>query len=172
MASTLAQIGWRHMLTTVLILVLALVLVVGGVLLFLVEDWSRDLTQNTAETSDTAEDPLQRPMLLHRSVQESDELVEHAVHTLVRWELTGRETDGDAVVIHLVRTTALWHFKDDITVRVEPVDEGSRVTAKSQSRVGRGDLGQNPRNLRELFEALRTMQRISMPHNMPHSATP
>jgi len=160
------------MLTTVLILVLAFVLVVGGVLLVLVEDWSRDLTQNSAETSDTAEDTLERPLLLHRSVPDSAELVEHAVHTLVRWEITGREPDGDAVVLHLVRTTPLWRFKDDITVRVETVAEGTRISAKSQSRVGKGDLGQNPRNLRELFEALRTMQRISMPHEMPHSATP
>ena len=164
MARTFSQIGWRRMLTTVLILVLAFVLVVGGILLFLIEDWSRDLTRNTAETSETAENPLERPMLLHRSVQDSVELVEHAVHTLVRWEMTGREQEGDAVILHLVRTTPLWRFKDDITVRVEPVAEGTRVTARSQSRVGKGDLGQNPRNLRELFESLRTMQRMSVPH--------
>lgn len=165
MASTFSQIGWRRMLTTLLIVVLGALLVIAGVLFMLVEDWSRDLTTNIAETSDSAEDPLQRPMLIHRSMQDSAELVEHAVHTLPRWEQTDRDQDGDTVVLHLVRTTPLWRFKDDITVRIEPTAEGSRVSAVSKSRVGKGDLGQNPRNLRELFEALRTMERMSMPHS-------
>jgi uncharacterized protein (DUF1499 family) len=155
----------RGMLTTFLLLLLAVLLVVAGVLMVLVEDWSRDLTRNSAETSDTAEDPLLRPMLIHRSVAETAELVEHAVHTLERWEMTSREQQGEVHVMRLVRTTPLLRFKDDITVRIERVAEGARVSALSKSRVGKGDLGQNPRNLRELFEALRTMQRISVPDN-------
>ncbi|MBX3413480.1 MAG: DUF1499 domain-containing protein [Pirellulales bacterium] len=153
------------MLTPIIFVVGAILLLFMGTLFILVEDWSRDLTTNTAETSETSDDPLLRPMLLHRPVAESADLVEHAVHTLVRWEIAGRDQEGNTVVVRLVRTTALWRFKDDITVRLEPVAEGTRVSARSQSRVGKGDLGQNPRNLRELFEALRTMQRISVPQN-------
>jgi len=165
MARTAFFLGWRGMLTTFLILLLAVMLVVTGVLMILVEDWSRDLTHNSAETSDTAEDPNQRPLLIQRSVGESIELVEHAAHTLERWEVTGREQEGDVQILRLVRTTPLLRFKDDITVRVEPTAEGARVSAKSKSRVGKGDFGQNPRNLRELFEAIHTMERISVPNS-------
>jgi uncharacterized protein (DUF1499 family) len=50
----------------------------------------------------------------------------------------------------------LFRFKDDITVRV--INRGSErvLAAKSRSRVGKGDLGQNPRNLKQLLEAVRT----------------
>ena len=39
-------------------------------------------------------------------------------------------------------------------VRIVPNGDGCRLHARSQSRVGRGDFGQNRRNLRELFAAL------------------
>jgi uncharacterized protein (DUF1499 family) len=57
--------------------------------------------------------------------------------------------------LHFVRTTPLMRYKDDIRVRIVPAASGSRVSAESRSRIGRGDLGQNPRNLRELLAAVR-----------------
>jgi uncharacterized protein (DUF1499 family) len=46
-------------------------------------------------------------------------------------------------------------YKDDIRLSIKPADSGSLLSAESRSRVGRGDLGQNPRNLRELLGAIR-----------------
>jgi uncharacterized protein (DUF1499 family) len=43
---------------------------------------------------------------------------------------------------------------DDVHVRLIADGVNTRVEAKSQSRVGVGDLGQNPRNLRQLTNAL------------------
>jgi uncharacterized protein (DUF1499 family) len=57
--------------------------------------------------------------------------------------------------VHAVVTTALWRFKDDVRIRIDArPDGGSRVYARSQSRVGRGDLGANARHLRELVTTL------------------
>jgi uncharacterized protein (DUF1499 family) len=46
-------------------------------------------------------------------------------------------------------------YRDDIRVQIEPAAEGTRLSAESRSRVGKGDLGQNPRNLRELLDKVR-----------------
>jgi uncharacterized protein (DUF1499 family) len=50
----------------------------------------------------------------------------------------------------LTRTTPVMRFTDDIDVVLRAEGNSTRVQAESQSRVGKGDLGQNPRNLKEL----------------------
>jgi uncharacterized protein (DUF1499 family) len=122
-----------------------------------VDDFGRDFTTNWAETSWAASDTLLRPVSVARTVGEAAEMVKDAARSLTRWEFLTEETSGAAVVIRYVRTSALFRFKDDITVRVE--DDGSRrlVTVQSQSRIGRGDLGQNPRNIKELLAAVRRL---------------
>lgn len=57
-------------------------------------------------------------------------------------------------------TTPVFGFVDDLTVRLEPFegepsDGDWRVVARSRSRVGRGDLGKNARNLRTFYSNLR-----------------
>ena len=56
--------------------------------------------------------------------------------------------------MNLIRVTPIMRFTDDITVILRNEKEGTRVKATSQSRVGKGDLGQNPRNLKELVNFL------------------
>jgi uncharacterized protein (DUF1499 family) len=41
-----------------------------------------------------------------------------------------------------------------VEARVEAAGDGSRAELSSASRLGKSDLGQNPRNLQELLEAL------------------
>ena len=53
-----------------------------------------------------------------------------------------------------MHTTRLLGFEDDVTVTVEAHGAGSLVNMRSRSRVGRGDFGQNARNIRELQSAL------------------
>jgi uncharacterized protein (DUF1499 family) len=133
-------------------------LIIGAplvILLVLVDDWSRDLTTNVAQTSPHAADPLLRPLELRQTVAEVEALVAAATRHLPHWEYRGRMERDGAVEIHLVRTTRLFRFKDDVTVRVRDLGEVREVSAVSASRLGRGDLGQNPRNLKELLSALR-----------------
>ena len=51
-------------------------------------------------------------------------------------------------------TSPLFHFVDDIVVRVRPAGSGSVVDVRSKSRVGRGDMGANAARIRKLREGL------------------
>ncbi len=73
-----------------------------------------------------------------------------AVQRLPRW--TVESVDGTD--LRAVRTTRLLRFEDDLAVRVTAHEGGARAEFSSASRVGTSDLGQNPRNLRGLLEAL------------------
>jgi uncharacterized protein (DUF1499 family) len=53
-----------------------------------------------------------------------------------------------------VRKTRLFRFADDVTAQVRPHPDGARLELTSASRLGRGDLGQNTRNLEELLRAV------------------
>ena len=73
-----------------------------------------------------------------------------AIAALRGWRVVGR---GDGV-IQATRTTRLFRFVDDISILLEPAAGGTAISARSGSRIGRGDLGQNRRNLAELWRAL------------------
>lgn len=124
----------------------------------LIDDWKRDFTTNHAATSPSADDPKLRPVELDLPPTTVAELVTSWVAKHSRWKLESTETDLDGGVrMHLIRSTLIWRFKDDIHVSITPdaSSKGSTVTAESRSRIGKGDLGQNPRNLRELLGGLR-----------------
>ena len=76
--------------------------------------------------------------------------VRRAVEGLPRWSLEASKGDE----VRAVRKTRLFRFKDDVTARMYPDPAGARLELTSASRLGRGDLGQNPRNLEELLRAL------------------
>jgi uncharacterized protein (DUF1499 family) len=78
------------------------------------------------------------------------EALRRAINKLPRW--TSESTDERG--LRATRASRLIRFKDDVTVRIESHENGSRVEFESASRVGKSDLGQNPRNLKELIAAL------------------
>lgn len=51
-------------------------------------------------------------------------------------------------------TSLLFGFKDDLVVRVTGTAEGTRIDARSQSRVGRSDLGVNAKRVRTFLREL------------------
>jgi uncharacterized protein (DUF1499 family) len=77
--------------------------------------------------------------------------VRRTVEKVPRWSV-GSAADHE---IKAVLRTRLLRFRDDVSVRVTDHEGGTRAEFRSASRVGKGDLGQNPRNLRELIEALK-----------------
>jgi uncharacterized protein (DUF1499 family) len=140
----------------VLGLALAGLLLVALVLITQVEDWSRDLTTNVAATSDDARDERLRTVVSPQAPPELATQVVERARSLRGWELAEESADETAIALHFVRTTGLMKFRDDIRVHIQPAaDGGSRLSAESRSRVGKGDLGQNPRNLRELLDKVR-----------------
>jgi uncharacterized protein (DUF1499 family) len=149
----------KQMLTSLAIglgLIAAFLLAVAAVLLANVENWRRDLTTNVATTDENSPDERLRPLKSSVPPEALADRVAAAVRPLPNWKLTARTTNADRVEIHFVRTTSLWRFKDDIHARIEPTPSGgSLLTATSRSRIGKADLGQNPRNLRQLLAAVR-----------------
>ena len=67
-----------------------------------------------------------------------------------------------------VRKTRLFRFEDDVAARVYPDPNGARLELTSASRLGKGDLGQTPRNLEELLrERIEEMARRTIPATSP-----
>ena len=127
-----------------------------------VDDWSRDLSQNRAETSPDAESNFLRPIESAKTIDEIESAVKEFVSEFPHWEMVGREhpvsqtsETAEEFEIKLTRTSKLFKFVDDVTLRITKSGENYRIDAVSQSRVGKGDLGQNPRNIKKLFAALK-----------------
>jgi uncharacterized protein (DUF1499 family) len=105
---------------------------------------------NWHDTDEPGADP--GPLDLPLPPAEALARVEAAVRSLTRWRV--ESTDAAAGTVTATRRTRIFRFTDDVTVRLEPTPAGTRVHVRSQSRVGKSDLGQNRRNVRELFAAL------------------
>ncbi len=108
---------------------------------------------NDVETGKTAEYPDVRP---HYYSADPKRVYAEAVETtgdVERMEIV--ETDEGAMVITATRTTKLLGFVDDMTITISPVTEFvTEVNVRSASRVGKGDFGQNARNIRAYLAAL------------------
>ena len=111
---------------------------------------ARGSGRNFAATSPAAADPRLRPRVLPLAPEPAGEDVARAIAGIRGWRVIGRR-EG---VIQATRTTRLFRFVDDVSILLEPAVGGTAVSARSASRVGRGDLGQNRRNLAELWRAL------------------
>jgi uncharacterized protein (DUF1499 family) len=69
------------------------------------------------------------------------------------WKLTLE--DPATGVFEAVAVTRVFHFVDDIVVRVRAAGEGSVVDVRSKSRDGKGDLGANADRIRAFRDAIR-----------------
>ncbi|TWT96976.1 hypothetical protein Pla108_27530 [Botrimarina colliarenosi] len=150
-------------LTIAVILVLTPFVLVA----MLIDDWSRDLNTNTAATAPAAKDKRLRPVEATTTLQAADTTIDRFLDAHANWRRADEKplpddspirkiADGQFTVRHLVRSTSLWKFKDDVWVVIEDRGDGVlRLHGDSRSRLGKGDLGQNPRNLGELFGFLR-----------------
>ncbi len=145
----------RRVVRRLIVLGLVLIALLVVWLFVVIDDWGRDFRENEAQTSIAAADVALRPIATTRSLSEVASALRQTLALLPNWSWASDSTAGGVLTVRLVRTTKLLRFKDDVTVRV--VDEGSErvIHAVSRSRVGKADLGQNPRNLRELFTKLR-----------------
>lgn len=144
-----------------IIVAVAMVVMLAAWIVSYVDDWSRDWNTNVAETTVEANDTNLRPINSTLSPQKLADATLAAVSTLRRWsvveksELEPNTEMQPGIRLKLLHSTLLMHFKDDVTVTILGTDGGSVLNARSQSRIGKGDLGQNPRNLRQLHAAVR-----------------
>lgn len=61
------------------------------------------------------------------------------------WQIV--DSSPDQGRIEATDTTLWFGFKDDVVVRVTPMEQGSRIDVRSMSRVGRSDIGTNARRI-------------------------
>jgi hypothetical protein len=120
-----------------------------------IDDWGRDFTANHAEISDLSLDETLQPVTSQRSSEELVLAIKWAGRRIRSWEYIGDAEDDNATMIIFVRTNRILRFKDDITIRVEDRGRERVITGESRSRLGFGDLGRNPRNLRRILNELR-----------------
>ncbi len=109
------------------------------------------LTTHVAEVRDDAIFPELRPRHYAIEAQPLFEAVNRAAQGL-GWEITG--VDAERMVMHAVVATPVWRFKDDVTIWLRSLPQGgSAVYARSESRIGKGDLGANSRHILDLIQA-------------------
>ena len=111
------------------------------------------LTKNWAFISTTAKDPGLRALELPCSPRDAVPRATSVLAGLPRWMIV--TVNGPEGKLHAVHRTWFWRFDDDVHLQFEPLGEGRcLMTGESRSRVGKGDLGQNARNLKEARAAI------------------
>lgn len=79
--------------------------------------------------------------------------VHQAALKMPDWTVTN--VDAAAGTMEAIATTRLFHFQDDIVIRVRPDgDAASRVDMRSKSRDGKGDMGTNAARIRAFVALL------------------
>jgi uncharacterized protein (DUF1499 family) len=131
---------------------LKLLLLIGVVaLVWAFATWPRI---NDVETGKTPEYPDLQPKMYAANEAKVARAAEEAVRHLPRWTLVGSGSGPGGHSIQAVSTTRLWRFNDDITIRVHQEGPWTRVSVRSKSRIGKGDFGQNARNIRAFLAEL------------------
>ena len=69
----------------------------------------------------------------------------------LEWEIYNE--DRDAGIIEAVDTTSFMAFKDDVVIRIRPLQGGSLLDLRSVSRVGKGDIGANAKRINAFIAA-------------------
>jgi uncharacterized protein (DUF1499 family) len=129
---------------------LAPLLAAAGVV-FAYTTWPR---LNDVETGKTPEYPYLQPREYGASPEAVTRSVKRVLGQLRGWQLVGEGKGPVGVQIQAVRSTRVFRFKDDVTIRIRSEGGRTRVYVRSKSRLGNADFGQNARNIRELLAAL------------------
>ncbi len=131
------------------------VLIGGGLAALGYWGWGRrhGLFVNDITTGECAAYPALRSRVYYADVAQAMAAGEKAIQDLKRWSLVRRDGENDALEAEV--RTPIGPFTDDVTVYFFSLGGGqTRVTIRSRSRVGRGDLGQNAVHIRELQRAM------------------
>ena len=104
---------------------------------------------NYAATADRSVDERVRPRTRPGGPATVRQALERGIARLPRWKIQA----ADDSVLWATRTTRVFRWVDDIFILLTPFGDSTRIEARSASRVGKGDLGQNRRNLAELWRS-------------------
>lgn len=70
------------------------------------------------------------------------------------WETIAADINEQNARIEATDTTFWFGFTDDIVVRLQSTEEGTRVDVRSKSRVGKSDVGKNAERIRAFLHTL------------------
>jgi len=128
-----------------------LVVAVAGGALWAATAWPR---LSDVETGRSPEYPDLQDRTYDASVDTVSKTVQEALAGLPRWTVVGSGKGPEGAFVSAVHETLVFRFKDDVTVRIRRSGGRTTLSARSRSRVGSWDFGQNARNLRELLAAV------------------
>ena len=117
---------------------------------------------NVVETGTTPEYPDIQPRSYREEVSQVFDAALHAVDRMPRWSLVVYQPESGEIKAE-ARSLVL-RFVDDVVIRVRPLGVSTVVSVRSASRVGRGDFGQNARNIRAFFQELDRQVERAMRH--------
>jgi uncharacterized protein (DUF1499 family) len=107
------------------------------------------ITENRLETSKNHSDATLWPR--HYAVSGIFKMAINIIEGWPHWRIVSQ--DPKTGIIRAERKTRLLRFIDDVEIQIVTNGE-TEVHVRSQSRIGKGDFGQNKRNVREFLMAL------------------
>lgn len=109
------------------------------------------LTVNDVETGKSPAYPHLQPLTINRPHDEVFEEAVAVIASLPRWRLVSASVELGEIKAEV--ETPLFRFVDDVTVQISK-DNPVVVNVRSRSRVGKGDLGKNAKNISLFLETL------------------
>lgn len=106
---------------------------------------------NDVETGRTPQYPDLQPRVYTASPDAVSKAVQAAIGALPRWTFVGAGHGPGGHEIQATHATRVFGFVDEVTIRIRRESGKTRLSARSKSRVGSIDFGQNARNIRELL---------------------
>lgn len=102
------------------------------------------LTVNDVETGKSRVYPHLQPLAVNRPYQDVFQEAVAAISSLPRWRLVSASMELGEIRAEV--ETPLFRFVDDVTVQISG-ENPVVVNVRSRSRVGKGDLGKNAKNI-------------------------
>lgn len=99
--------------------------------------------------------PDLRPLTSALSVNQA---VERTVGILKEQGLEVINVDHVNGIVEATATSCWYGFKDDVVVRIQVTDQGSRIDLRSVSRVGRSDVGANATRIRSFSKKFKALE--------------
>jgi uncharacterized protein (DUF1499 family) len=130
----------------------AILTAVGAVTVLATCTWQGWPVINVVETGRTPEYPDLQPKQYQARKDLVFEAALRAIGLIPRWTVvSSRLEQGE---IRAEARTRLFRFVDDVVIRVTAEGGAAIVNVRSASRIGKGDFGQNARNVRAFFAEL------------------
>jgi uncharacterized protein (DUF1499 family) len=107
---------------------------------------------NVVETGRTPEYPDLQPRKYRAEVSQVFDAALHAVDRMPRWTILAYQPESGEIKAEA--KSLVFRFVDDVVIRVTSQGASTVVSVRSASRIGRGDFGQNARNIRAFLREL------------------